>query len=87
MRINGEEVYSKLATGEFPEPEAIAEEVGRRLQANDDRVLTQADVPSHFQEGPVGQDRSDVYTPGDPPPPTPGFGRSAGAQGDKSQSG
>ena len=38
-----------------------------------------ADVPSHFQEGPVGQDRSDVYRSGGPAPATPGFGQSAGA--------
>ena len=37
------------------------------------------DVPSYFQEGPVGEDASDVYRAGDPPPATPGFGQSAGA--------
>ena len=31
VRIDGETVYSKLATGTFPEEEAIAEEVQRRL--------------------------------------------------------
>ena len=48
MRINGEEVYSKLATGEFPQDEAILEEVGRRLTmgglAQPERV---ADVTPH----------------------------------------
>ena len=39
------------------------------------------DVPSHFQDGPVGHDNSDVYRAGDPAPQTPGFGRSAGASG------
>ena len=39
------------------------------------------DTPSHFQEGRVGQDESDVYHRGDSAPPTPGFGGSAGAQG------
>jgi hypothetical protein len=41
------------------------------------------DIPgmeSHFREGPVGRDDSDVYHPGAAPPPTPGFGQSAGAQ-------
>ena len=37
------------------------------------------DVPSHFQEGPVGQDVDDVYRAGQAPPQTPGFGQSAGA--------
>ena len=37
------------------------------------------DVPSHFQEGPVGQPGRSVYRAGDAPPPTPGFGQSAGA--------
>ena len=36
---------------------------------------------SHFQEGAVGRDTSDVYHAGDAPPATPGFGQSAGAQG------
>jgi len=45
------------------------------------------DVPSHFQEGPVGQDESDVYRAGGPAPSTPGFGQSAGAMGDASGSG
>ena len=39
------------------------------------------DVPSHFEEGRVGQDDSDVYRAGGSPPPTPGFGQSAGATG------
>ena len=38
-----------------------------------------ADVPSHFQEGPVGQDRGDVYRSGGPAPATPGFEQSGGA--------
>ncbi|MDP9470608.1 MAG: hypothetical protein M3Q71_08065 [Chloroflexota bacterium] len=41
-----------------------------------------ADMPTHFREGPVGQDESDVYQQGEPPPATPGFGQSAGAAGD-----
>jgi hypothetical protein len=45
------------------------------------------DVPSHFQEGPVGQDDSDVYRAGGPPPATPGFGQSAGAADDAAGSG
>lgn len=43
------------------------------------------DMPSHFTEGPVGQDEGDVYHAGGPTPSTPGFGRSkvmAGADGD-----
>ena len=45
------------------------------------------DVPSHFQEGPVGQDDSDVYRAGGPSPATPGFGQSAGAVDDTSGAG
>jgi hypothetical protein len=45
------------------------------------------DVPSHFQEGPVGQDDSDVYRAGGPPPATPGFGQSAGAADDATGTG
>ena len=41
-----------------------------------------ADMPTHFKEGPVGQDKSDVYQQGEAPPATPGFGQSAGAKGD-----
>lgn len=37
------------------------------------------DVPSHFKDGPVGQDESDVYRAGGPAPFSPGFGQSAGA--------
>jgi hypothetical protein len=44
------------------------------------------DVPTHFQDGPVGQDTSDVGRPGDSAPPTPGFGQSAGASGGASGS-
>ncbi len=40
------------------------------------------DVPSHFQEGPVGQDDSDVYRAGGLAPATPGFGQSSGASDD-----
>jgi hypothetical protein len=39
------------------------------------------DVPTHFQDGPVGQDDSDVGRPGGSTPPTPGFGQSGGAAG------
>ena len=45
------------------------------------------DVPSHFQEGPVGQDNSDVYRAGGPSQATPGFGQSAGAADDAPGSG
>ncbi len=45
------------------------------------------DVPSHFQEGAVGQDTSDVYHAGDAPPATPGFGQSAGATDDTAGTG
>jgi hypothetical protein len=38
-----------------------------------------ADVPSHFRERAVGQDRSDAYRSGGLAPATPGFGQSAGA--------
>ena len=34
------------------------------------------DIPSHFAEGPVGQEDGDVYHAGGPVPSTPGFGRS-----------
>ena len=47
----------------------------------------EADVPSHFQEGPVGQVTSDVYRAGGPRPQTPGFGQSTGASGGAGGSG
>lgn len=40
------------------------------------------DTDSNFQNGPVGQDQSDVGRPGGSDPSTPGFGQSAGASGD-----
>ncbi|MDP9362745.1 MAG: hypothetical protein M3Q10_00710, partial [Chloroflexota bacterium] len=43
--------------------------------------LDPADVESHYQEGPVGQDDSEVYRAGGPPPPTPGFGHTPEGQG------
>lgn len=39
------------------------------------------DVPSHFAEGPVGQDTTEVYHQGGPQPPTPGFGHTSEAPG------
>ena len=40
-------------------------------------VHDMAGLPSHFLEGPVGQDQSDVHRAADlTPPPTPGFGQS-----------
>ncbi len=45
------------------------------------------DVPTHFQEGAVGQDTNDVGRPGGSAPPTPGFGQSAGASGNDASGG
>ena len=53
----------------------LQEEAGRQAA-----VQGVTGVPTHFQEVPVGQDRSDVYRPGEGAPRTPGFGQSAGAQ-------
>jgi len=39
------------------------------------------DVPSNFQQGPVGQAERDIYRSGGAPAQTPGFGQSAGASG------
>lgn len=39
------------------------------------------DVPTHFQDGPVGHDTSDVGQPGGSPPPTPGFGQTGDTGG------
>ena len=53
----------------------LQEEAGRQAA-----VQGVTGVPAHFQEGPVGQDCSDVYRPGEGAPHSPGFGQSAGAQ-------
>lgn len=39
-------------------------------------------TPSHFQDGPVGQDASDVHRQGEAPTQTPGFGQSTASQGE-----
>jgi selenoprotein W-related protein len=32
VKVNGELIYSKLATGEFPDEEVIVEAVGKRIR-------------------------------------------------------
>lgn len=34
VRLNGQDIYSKKATGEFPDDEAIAAQVGERLASS-----------------------------------------------------